>query len=113
MATLTSSGVNCSDGTLDGQYTGTSTSNTSFPIGSYLFCGTNVGTAPQNVFVNNNVPYVKTSTIANFNRVYFFISANASNSGFANLSGTWRSRGAYGSDGCNFNVYNGMFQRVA
>ena len=96
MATLTSTGVNCSNGTLDGQYTGTTATNTSFPIGSYLSLNDDYGYAPNNnAAVTPRVGYVSTA----------FTTA----SGTA-LAGTWRSRGRIGA-GAYGDAY--LIQRVA
>lgn len=87
MATLTASGINCSNGTLDGQYTGTAAGNTSYPIGSYAimywYC-TCVGAQVLNytmpgVFTNNSSAY--------------FSRFNPGGAGAAAVAGTWRSRG--------------------
>jgi hypothetical protein len=68
-------------------YTGSSQSNTSFPIGSYLYC---VGGVPP----SNQAAAVKVFYPNN----YFgsFTVTNASGAGIAALSGTWRARGTVG-----------------
>jgi hypothetical protein len=85
MATLTASGINCSNGTLDGQYTGSAANNTSYPIGSILVrqydaCvgltfKLNAATSPN--YVSISLPYVTAAFAA----------------GYVTLSGTWVSRG--------------------
>jgi hypothetical protein len=81
MATLTSAGVNCSDGTLNGQYSGTSSSYTTYPIGQYVLAGPVGGCCP--VILSNAT------------------AAPGTSSGYINLynprtllAGTWRTRGA-------------------
>jgi len=115
MATLTAAGINCSNGTLDGQYTGTSAVNTTFPIGTYLFCQSGpAGGAVGAVYVNSTMPYVKVYTAAvSLNQSAFYTSSQASVSGFSNLSGTWRLRGSISHDDYNVVVYGGLVQRVA
>lgn len=86
MATLTAAGVNCSNGTLDGQYTGTSGANTSYPIGSYLGGVVNgdgctfTAPNPNNAFPGSGLRILNGTT---------FIYGTAV--GLA-VSGTWRSR---------------------
>ena len=97
MATLTSTGINCSNGTLDGFYTGTTTNNTTCPIGSYVVVN---GAYTGGPTLNNSTPI----TILSAQRYVF-------NSGSPTLAGTWRSRGSVnaicGSD------YGGLMQRTA
>jgi hypothetical protein len=114
MATLTAAGINCSNGTLDGQYTGTSAVNTTFPIGTYVFCQSSpAGGAVGAVYVNSTMPYVKTNTAGGLAQSAFYTSSQASVSGFSNLSGTWRLRGSISHDDYNVIVYGGLVQRVA
>lgn len=77
MATLTAAGINCSNGTLDGQYTGTVANNTAYPIGSYLMTagGGAIPNGSSSLFKEGNAFY-------NFN----FGSSIA-------LAGAWRQRG--------------------
>jgi hypothetical protein len=114
MATLTSLGVNASDGSLNGQYTGTDSQYNSYPIGSILFTGTVViGASAPITYVNSSFPYVKYRTTADFLRAFFVASSTASVAGWANLSGTWRLRGGAGYGGCCGNTIGGVIQRVA
>lgn len=103
MATLTSTGVNCSNGTLDGYYTGTTIANTSYPIGSYIFVGMQNYTSE----VSKNA----SSTIYTSNSNAQFQNNN-SNSGSV-VAGTWRARGmAYTIFNCA-PWWTGLYQRVA
>ena len=97
MATLTSSGVNCSNGTLDGYYTGTSSSNTSYPIGTYLYAFSGTCVVPAfNATITVNVPTSAGNSYSGINGAF----------GGNNAPGTWRFRGA--------NAYgSGLVQRVA
>jgi hypothetical protein len=99
MATLTSTGINCSNGTLDGQYTGTTAQNTSYPIGSYLLVSASNITA----FMNSN-----TTIYTPQNGGVYLFTYNPG-TGSSVISGTWRSRGPWPA-GC----FNGFLaQRVA
>ena len=96
MATLTATGINCSNGTLDGYYTGTSTSNTTYPIGSYLMGNLSLGgvNSSQNVYINGGAVSATPGTIC---------------------AGTWRTRG-YGPATivpCQGNFYAILVQRTA
>lgn len=82
MATLTSTGVNCSNGTLDGFYTGSTAGNTTYPIGSYLFASGSSSYPPPNATYAN----------ATFSMHNSGTSFNTYASGSA-LAGTWRCRG--------------------
>ena len=99
MATLTASGIDCSNGTLNGQYTGTTYNNTSYPIGSYLLIGF-LGYSP---WQTNNA----SATIA----------INPYGPGFSDfggstvMSGTWRARGSVA--GVCYTMYVNLYQRVA
>jgi hypothetical protein len=108
MATLTSTGINCSDGTLDGQYTGTVQNNTSYPIGSYLLVGY-ATYAAQTVGRNG--------TMSVYNMLGFvpFAYMNANTFGsWSILSGTWRQRGGMVVIGSGESEFNFMLaQRVA
>lgn len=98
MATLTASGVICSNGTLDGYYTGTATSNTSYPIGTYLLAATPCGNA---VTLNNNcsvnVPSSAGNALVGIGGAY----------GGGVCAGTWRTRG------CGYGNFQQLVQRVA
>lgn len=98
MATLTAAGINCSNGTLDGQYTGTTASNTSYPIGSYILV--TLGCA----FVVAN----SSATLYSYTPYAVFLNSNPGGS-YIVLSGTWRSRGYTIAGGTGFVLY----QRVA
>lgn len=106
-ATLTSTGINCSNGTLDGLYTGTTRNNSTFPIGSYV--ATNYSfTGVQMLYPNetNTVYSPGTGTYAqNF-------SNNAGGPGSVACAGTWRSRGQC-ADSYGGSTYFYLFQRVA
>lgn len=104
MATLTATGINTSNGTLDGFYTGTTNTNTSFPIGSYLQCLYTSG---------SGIPLNSTPTV----RLYF---NGGQYSGYATtgtgtiLSGTWRVRGGVFANCCSGYLPSFvMVQRVA
>lgn len=101
MATLTSTGINCSNGTLDGQYTGTTANNTSFPIGSYVILST-----------QTNDPGINTNASAS---IYTAGNPYYSNTaGGSALSGTWRSRGtAQKTYNCAIVVWGYLMQRTA
>lgn len=96
MATLTATGINTSNGTLDGFYTGSTANNTSYPIGSYLQClGTGNpnysivalnGTAVPRVFFNGGQ--------------YGGFTANYASGGGSVVSGTWRGRGGVNANCC-------------
>jgi hypothetical protein len=112
MATLTASGINCSDGTLNGYYTGTD-SQASHPIGAFVYAITgNAGTVSGRCDVNGTVPYIKYRTANDYQRVLYGPSSTASLSGWGNLAGTWRSRGGL-YNLCNNTTYNIFAQRVA
>lgn len=109
MATLTATGVTTSNGTLDGYYTGSTGTNTTFPIGSYLMFSdgynsvnpaTISATVPLYVPVNNNT-YAAGSRIKD----------STFNGGSA-LAGTWRIRGWGGEVSCQV-VTVGLAQRTA
>lgn len=103
MATLTAAGVNCSEGTLDGQYTGTTLLNTSYPIGSYLgyIANSNVCVYAQ-PNLNANMPG---SGLRVFNSISIPLQYGA---GGTAVAGTWRNRG-----GVLSGSYLGLIQRVA
>ena len=101
MATLTSTGINCSNGTLDGQYTGSTPQNTSYPIGSYLFIGFSNVTANINATITPYCP-------ANNGLVNLYTFSGAGTGSVA-MAGTWRNRGGNPA-GC---AYNPLIQRVA
>ena len=101
MATLTSTGINCSNGTLDGQYTGTTAANTTYPIGSYVLAMA-VFCEPL-VAVNATASIYTSNTVAADGKFY---RSNPGGAGASVIAGTWRSRGCFG----NANV---MFQRYA
>lgn len=87
MATLTATGINCSNGTLDGQYTGTTVNNSSYPIGSYIsmnwYC---------TCFGAQVLNYTMPAVWVNSSSTYFF-RFSPGGSGATTVSGTWRSRG--------------------
>lgn len=86
MATLTASGINCSNGTLDGQYTGTTSNITTYPIGSFVTRNYQGCCSPS--LLNATVTcYVTTNAATAFN---FLFSGGA---GTNLVSGTWRCRG--------------------
>lgn len=101
MATLTSTGINCSNGTLDGQYTGTTAANATYPIGSYVlamsvYCEAAASlNATASIYTSNSV-----ATSGQFYR------SNPGGTGATVLAGTWRCRGSFGGS-------NQMFQRYA
>lgn len=86
MATLTSTGVNCSNGTLDGYYTGTSAFNTSYPLGTY-FIGDRDGCA--GAMVLNSTSSTQWSVPA-YNYRWFWYNSG----GGTAIAGTWRCRGS-------------------
>jgi hypothetical protein len=102
MATLTASGINCSNGTLDGLYTGTTLNNSAYPIGSMLSVRVTVSLPQPNVATNVYSP-------GNGNYDFF---QTSNGTGAVLLSGTWRSRGRSGTlgGGC---VEVFLAQRVA
>jgi hypothetical protein len=112
MATLTASGLNASDGTLNGQYTGTDSQASSLPIGSLVWTTYDFGSLPGRVDVNSTVPYIKYYTLNNYFRVGYAPSSAASLANTANLAGTWRNRGANFVT-CGGLTYNILAQRVA
>jgi len=76
-------------------YTGSTSNNTSFPIGSYIIIGWG-GTATQVLNNSSFTPYVyNNSSYANE-----YYNSNPSGSGRVALSGTWRTRGAVQNSGC-------------
>jgi hypothetical protein len=88
--TITSSGTIALD-----YYTGTSATNTSFPIGSYLIASLGSGQ------LNN----AATRTIYAVNSDYYSDNSGAGSA----VAGTWRSRGNAGGDAVKFN----LMQRTA
>lgn len=99
MATLTAAGINCSNGQLDGFYTGTTATNSSYPIGSYLGGVSNLDPCTYPIPSINNPPpgsglRTDGSTIG-----YGTAYATA-------IAGTWRLRS-------NRNIGHFLFQRVA
>jgi hypothetical protein len=112
MATLTASGVICSDGTLNGQYTGTDSQATSLPLGAYVGALSGQANLPGRVDVNSSIPYVKYRTSNDYLRTSYAPSGTASVSGWGNLAGTWRSRGAQFAI-CTNQTYAFLAQRVA
>jgi len=91
MATLTADGINCSNGTLNGQYTGAAANNNVYPIGSILTwlwdgCSTPYylnQTVTDSLFVSNNASFV----------AYY----NFGGGGVTTLAGSWKTRGGTGS----------------
>lgn len=102
MATLTSTGVICSNGTLDGYYTGTAFNNTSYPLGSHLLMQLNVTNvnvnASTNVFTSNNAEQI-------------YIWQGNMGTGSVAISGTWRSRGQIDNNILTYRVV--LVQRTA
>lgn len=103
MATLTASGVTTSSGQLDGFYTGSTATNTSFPIGSYVYI--NAATSSQLGNVNTAVS-VRVSNSGLQNRYQFTVY------GGSVLSGTWSNRGGGWTDGSCYPI-GGLVQRIA
>jgi len=98
--TITTSGTIALD-----YYTGSSTSNSSFPIGSYVFVNDQSSAPNRNQSAS---VYFNSSPAYDFN---FF-----SGGGSTALAGTWRSRGVVGiSQGypCAYNLYAILMQRTA
>ena len=89
MATLTASGVNCSDGTLNGQYTGTTVNYTSYPIGSFI--SRDYDTCTASPLLNQTLTPLWVNNTAYY--AYYF---NHGGAGTTSLPGTWRSRGFFG-----------------
>jgi hypothetical protein len=112
MATLTANGVNCADGSLEGQYTGTDSQASSLPIGSFVWANNGNASLPGRIDVNSSVPYIKYRTTNDYVRVSYAPSGTASVSGYANLAGTWRNRGGSYSV-CDNVTYGILAQRVA
>lgn len=83
MATLTSTGINCSNGTLDGYYTGSAANNTSYPIGSYLLGYQGCSNYQLNSSQVVNIPTSGTNAIVGIAGAF----------GGSNCAGTWRIRG--------------------
>jgi hypothetical protein len=84
MATLTAAGINCSNGQLDGFYTGTAANNTSYPIGTYLgSVGNGAGCCFGTPLPNANMP--GTGLRITGNNFKF-------GAGTTGIAGTWRSR---------------------
>jgi len=94
MATLTATGINTSNGTLDGFYTGSTTTTTSYPLGSYLFLSDQ-----SSVAYGINV----TATVRNSGGDSF------RNDTGTVCAGTWKSRGR---DTNTYNYFN-LMQRIA
>lgn len=113
MATLTSTGINCSNGTLDGYYTGTDSQNSTVPIGSVVFAYNYSGSPPASgTWVNSTIPYIKYETRNIAQRSLYYVSATASVANYGNLAGTWRSRGG-AVNGCDGTLTLALAQRVA
>lgn len=102
MATLTATGVTTSNGTLDGFYTGSSATNTSYPIGSYVLINAGSGARLGNVNTSASVRVVNLSGV----QYQFTVS------GGTVLSGTWVGRGGVTQDGACYPV-GGLVQRIA
>jgi len=86
MATLTADGVNCSNGTLNGFYTGTTVTNTSYPIGSY-FVGDKDYCA--NFALNAAIGTQWTQSGYPYRWIWY------NPGGGASIAGTWRVRGYF------------------
>jgi hypothetical protein len=102
VATLTASGINCSNGTLDGQYTGSAANNTTYPIGSFvaaLYAAGPLINQAQTVYCANS------ATGTQFSAVSGIVSPQVA------LAGTWRSRGILASINSCYNA--AIYQRVA
>lgn len=102
MATLTSTGVICSNGTLDGYYTGSTFNNSSYPLGSYLLQFGNA--ANPNVNATSAVYTSDNSAPQYFWQIYM-------GAGSVAVGGTWRSRGQIDNGILNYRVI--LIQRTA
>jgi len=106
MAILTADGLDASNGTLNGQYTGTTNINSTYPIGS-LACVVDIsGTAAAALnatftFFTNTA----TSNVGQFRRI------NPGGAGATTIAGTWRVRGATQNTAGTNTPY--LLQRVA
>ena len=107
MATVTSTGINCSNGTLDGLYTGTTRNNSTFPIGSYV--ATVYSYSGVQMLYPNETNTVYSPGTGTYAQAF---SNNAGSPGAAVCAGTWRSRGQCAPD-VGGSTYNYLFQRVA
>lgn len=104
MATLTSTGVTTSNGTLDGYYTGSSSTNTSFPLGAFVLSGVNL--FDGDILSNSS----RNLWCANSNN-YLYLVSNSNPGGRTAVGGTWRARGSFPVDsGASVNV---LMQRTA
>jgi len=104
MATLTATGVTTSNGTLDGYYTGSSSSNTSFPVGSYIQM--NAQNISSGVALNGSF----TPKLFFNGGQYTF--AGPYGSGTA-ISGTWVCRGGIQDCGFGYLTKPELTQRIA
>jgi len=102
MATLTASGVTTSNGQLDGFYTGTTTNNTTYPIGSYAVMRIEVTQTNANQTTNVYAPTASGSDAFIFHQT----------TGYGGIcAGTWRSRGGIDNSVLTYSVIT--VQRVA
>ena len=83
--TITGTGINFPNGTLEGVYTGTSAGNTSWPLGTTISSNCD-GCAPPNIAASIAVWTGGSNFFSYYNR-----------GGWSQLAGTWRSRGIVGS----------------
>lgn len=81
-------------------YTGSTSTNTSYPIGSYIVAASRAGSSSFTAVANN-----ATITLQNVSGNYF------AKSGGTSCAGTWRSRGAISYEGCGY--YGNLCQRTA
>ncbi len=119
MATLTADGLNASNGTLNGQYTGSSATITTLPIGSFVLVGGGQGST-NGIFSTpalNNSRTVFVTTGGTFGSSPFgYVMGGSGNMPTAALSGTWVRRGSAAVElCCNSNYAYGphLFQRLA
>jgi len=106
-AVLTADGLNASNGTLNGQYTGTTNTNSTYPIGSFI-CTVDVSCIAA-LALNAAAAAIYTNTaISNTGQ---FRRTNPGGAGLTTIAGTWRVRGATVSTAGTNTPY--LFQRVA
>lgn len=109
MATLTASGVTTSNGQLDGFYTGSTSTNTSFPVGSYLGVADGLQTIATGWMNRTTAVYIPVTNATFVAGQWYKIS---SFSGASALAGTWSIRGWGGTNGCVY-TNSGLVQRIA
>jgi hypothetical protein len=107
MATLTAAGIDCSNGTLNGQYTGTLNINSTYPIGSFI-CTVDISCIAA-LALNAATAAIYTNTaISNTGQ---FRRTSPGGAGLTTIAGTWRCRGATINTAGTNTPY--LFQRVA